>query len=58
MDPVVDAGRPPRASSERWPLASVLIVDDEPGMGHFLQRTIVPRVNQVLVADSAEPPTR
>jgi DNA-binding NtrC family response regulator len=40
--------------SERWPLASVLVVDDEPGMCHFVQKALAPRVGQVLTAGSAE----
>lgn len=40
--------------SERWPLAAVLVVDDEPGMRHFLQKTLAVRCGQVLAAASAE----
>ena len=40
--------------SERWPHAALLIVDDEPGMRHFLEKALVPRVGQVLTAGSAE----
>jgi len=40
--------------SERWPLAAVLVVDDEPGMRHFLQKTLAVRCGQVLAAGSAE----
>jgi len=32
----------------------VLVVDDEPGMRHFLQKALASRVGQVLVAASAE----
>jgi DNA-binding NtrC family response regulator len=39
---------------ERWPLSSVLVVDDEPGMRHFLQKTLAPRTAQVMAAGSAE----
>ncbi len=39
---------------ERWPLASVLVVDDEPGMRNFLEKTLRPRVGQVFSAESAE----
>ncbi len=39
---------------DRWPLASLLIVDDEPGMRHFLHKTLAPRAGQVLQAGSAE----
>jgi len=48
------AAPPPAADGERWPLAAVLIVDDEPGMRHFLERTFEPRVGHVATADSAE----
>ncbi len=44
----------PPAAPERWPLASVLVVDDEPGMRHFLEKTLQPRVGQVFSAESAE----
>ncbi len=40
--------------SERWPLASVLVVDDEPGMCNFVEKTLAPRVGQVRAAGSAE----
>ena len=40
--------------SERWPLAAVLVVDDEPGMRHFLQKTLAVRCGQVHAAASAE----
>jgi DNA-binding NtrC family response regulator len=39
---------------ERWPLAAVLVVDDEPGMRNFLQKTLAPRAGLVLAAGSAE----
>jgi DNA-binding NtrC family response regulator len=39
---------------ERWPLASLLVVDDEPGMRNFLIKTLAPRAGQVLAAGSAE----
>jgi len=41
-------------AGERWPDASVLVVDDEPGMRHFLVKTLTPRAGQVLEAGSAE----
>jgi len=47
----------PAASSpdaERWPLAAVLVVDDEPGMRHFLERTLAPRVGHVVSAADAD----
>jgi DNA-binding NtrC family response regulator len=43
---------PPLA--ERWPLATVLVVDDEPGMRNFLVKTLTTRVGQVFSADTAE----
>ena len=43
---------PPPA--DRWPLVTVLVVDDEPGMRNFLVKTLTTRVGQVFSADSAE----
>ena len=48
----LSAAAPPEG--ERWPLAAVLVVDDEPGMRHFLERTLKPRVGHVASAGSAE----
>jgi DNA-binding NtrC family response regulator len=45
---------PPDTAETHWPLATVLVVDDEPGMRHFLEKTLAPRVGQVMLADSAE----
>ncbi|HET9822303.1 MAG TPA: sigma-54 dependent transcriptional regulator [Burkholderiaceae bacterium] len=42
------------SNAERWPLAAVLVVDDEPGMRHFLERTLAPRVGHVACAGSTE----
>ncbi len=42
------------SDGERWPLAAVLVVDDEPGMRHFLERTLQARVGHVACAGSAE----
>ena len=39
---------------DRWPLATVLVVDDEPGMRNFLVKTLTTRVGQVFSADTAE----
>jgi DNA-binding NtrC family response regulator len=39
---------------EQWPHASVLVVDDEPGMRHFLARTLARRIGSVHTAGSAE----
>ncbi len=44
----------PLATTDHWPLATVLVVDDEPGMRHFLHKTLAPRAGQVQVAASAE----
>ena len=44
----------PAPAPDRWPLARVLVVDDEPGMRNFLEKTLASRVDQVLTADSAE----
>ena len=41
-------------SRERWPLAAVLVVDDEPGMRNFMEKTLQVRVGQVFCAESAE----
>ena len=40
--------------AERWPLATVLVVDDEPGMRNFLVKTLATRVGQVFSAETAE----
>jgi DNA-binding NtrC family response regulator len=45
---------PTHTLPERWPMASLLVVDDEPGMRNFLLKTLAPRVGQVLAAASAE----
>ncbi|MDP1999493.1 MAG: sigma-54 dependent transcriptional regulator, partial [Rhodoferax sp.] len=41
-------------STEGWPLWSILVVDDEPGMRNFLVKTLVPRCHTVMEAASAE----
>ena len=46
--------RPAAEAAERWPNATVLVVDDEPGMRNFLVKTLVPRAGQVFEAGSAE----
>jgi len=51
--PADAAGHEP-AGAERWPLAAVLVVDDEPGMRNFLEKTLAPRVGRVLCAGDAE----
>ncbi len=40
--------------TETWPQAAVLVVDDEPGMRNFLQKTLAPRTGLVMTAASAE----
>lgn len=40
--------------SERWRHTSVLVVDDEPGMLNFLEKSLAPRVGQLCSANSAE----
>ena len=55
MNPPVDA--PAEVLSkpqQRWPLAAVLVVDDEPGMRNFMEKTLQVRVGQVMCAESAE----
>ncbi len=42
------------APAQRWPNASLLVVDDEPGMRNFLLKTLTPRAGQVMAAASAE----
>ena len=44
----------PPLSPEHWPLAAVLVVDDEPGMRNFLVKAMAPRVGEVQAAESAE----
>ena len=44
----------PREPPEHWPNATVLVVDDEPGMRNFLLKTLAPRAGLVLGAASAE----
>jgi DNA-binding NtrC family response regulator len=44
----------PDALPDAWPLAAVLVVDDEPGMRNFLIKTLTPRAGQVMAAGSAE----
>src|SRR5512139_28403 len=38
----------------RWPMAAVLVVDDEPGMRSFLEKTLAVRVGQVHVAEDTQ----
>jgi len=45
---------PDHPPTDRWPLAAVLVVDDEPGMRNFLEKTLLPRVAHVLAAETAE----
>jgi DNA-binding NtrC family response regulator len=39
---------------DRWPHATILVVDDEPGMRNFLVKTLGSRAGSVLAAASAE----
>ncbi len=48
-----DAPTPTPAPGDSWPHASVLVVDDEPGMRNFLHKTLTPRAGLVLAAASA-----
>ena len=41
-------------TDDHWPRATVLVVDDEPGMRHFLQKALASRVGQVFAAASAD----
>ncbi len=41
-------------TTDGWPLWSILIVDDEPGMRNFLVKTLAPRCHGVRQAGSAE----
>lgn len=50
-EPTIETGNKP---AQEWQLASVLVVDDEPGMRHFLEKTLTSRVGHVGVAASAE----
>lgn len=50
---MAEAGSP-GAAQQRWPLATVLVVDDEPGMRNFMQKTLQARVGEVHCAASAE----
>ncbi|HEY6133526.1 MAG TPA: response regulator, partial [Rubrivivax sp.] len=44
----------PLSPRDTWPHAAVLVVDDEPGMLHFLEKSLRPRVGLVHAAASAE----
>jgi DNA-binding NtrC family response regulator len=50
----MDTAAPAPTADEHWPLASVLVVDDEPGMRSFLQKVLASRVGQVRVAAHAD----
>ncbi|MBK9133797.1 MAG: sigma-54-dependent Fis family transcriptional regulator [Betaproteobacteria bacterium] len=49
-----DAHAPASDAAGYWPDAAVLVVDDEPGMRHFLVKTLAPRAGRVFEAGSAE----
>ncbi len=46
--------RPPQSDALHWPLANVLVVDDEPGMRHFIDKALAPRVAMVCCAADAD----
>lgn len=52
--PVTRPTDTPPGDGPRWPLAAVLVVDDEPGMRNFLEKTLASRVGHVLAAGTAE----
>ena len=45
---------PHSTATDTWPHAAILVVDDEPGMRHFLEKALAPRVREVMGAGSAE----
>ena len=51
---MIDSPNPSAAHVGSWPLAGVLVVDDEPGMRNFLEKTLRTRVGHVQGAGSAE----
>ena len=51
---MIDPLNPAAAHDGSWPLAGVLVVDDEPGMRNFLEKTLRTRVGHVQGAGSAE----
>jgi DNA-binding NtrC family response regulator len=52
--PAASASDAAGAGATPWALASLLVVDDEPGMRNFLLKSLEPRVARVLAAGSAE----
>jgi DNA-binding NtrC family response regulator len=46
--------QPAAEPADRWPMAAVLVVDDEPGMRNFLEKTLARRVGQVVAAENAD----
>ena len=52
MDPLDHTLAP--APAQHWPHASLLVVDDEPGMRNFLVKALVTRVGRVQEAATAE----
>ncbi len=51
---MIDLPDPSASHDGRWPLAAVLVVDDEPGMRNFLEKTLRSRVGHVQGAATAE----
>jgi DNA-binding NtrC family response regulator len=52
--PAAAPAEPGVGPADRWPNATVLVVDDEPGMRNFLVKTLSPRAGAVREAGSAE----
>ena len=44
----------PDKTADGWPFWSILVVDDEQGMRNFLVKTLMPRCQLVMEAESAE----
>ena len=44
----------PTSTAREWPNASLLVVDDEPGMRNFLDKALAPRCAELHCAGSAE----
>ena len=53
-EPGMRGPAPHDKGSDNWPLWSILVVDDEPGMRNFLVKSLVPRCSAVFEAGSAE----
>jgi DNA-binding NtrC family response regulator len=53
-EPGMRGPAPHDKGSDNWPLWSILVVDDEPGMRNFLVKSLAPRCSAVFEAGSAE----